>query len=198
MKDCLYTLILASCLLTSCVDRYDAPCRDQVIAKAYVFSEAQAAVMPYSANDTLVYAAGSNDTLYFLTASFVDTVSLNAYNGPNNPECPNDIESHRIVEYVMRDTVSAFELRYKAWQQTGVCVYGAGTQTLEIPLTAIGAEDSTYLDSVSLGNQTFYHVNQLMNNTGVVFYIHPSLGMLQFTKDQKNYTLQRFNSIPWK
>jgi hypothetical protein len=198
MKDIFCAFILAGCLLTSCVDNYDAPCRDQVIAKAYTFSDVQTALMPYSANDTLVYAAGANDTLYFRTVSYLDSASVYPYDGPNNPECPNDFESHRIVRYVLQDSLSGYQLSYKALEQTGACAFTAGAETLEIPITAIGVEDSTFLDSVSLGSNTYYHLNRFTNNTGVVFYIHPTLGILQLKKDQKNYALQRFNSILWK
>jgi hypothetical protein len=184
--------------LSGCVRNVDAPCRDQVIAKVYAFSDSVAAVMPFSRYDTLVYAAAVNDTLYLTTSSYTDSTTVQLANQPNNPECPNDFESHAIRSISVLDSIHSFDIRYRAVEQSGLCTFSWGLESLILAFSAIGARDSTFLDSVVLGNTQFYNVNQFTDQSGSPLYIHPTLGLLQLMKDQKIYTLQRFNSKPWK
>jgi hypothetical protein len=198
MKYFFSSLLLGCLLFTSCVDDYDAPCRDQVIAKTFGFSTAQLAVMPYGEKDSLVYVSDLADTMYLYTSGVLDSAFLEIANTPNNPECPNDFNAYPIEKYKMSDSLSPYVLGYMARKRDSVCAYIDGSSVLELSLSAIGAQDSTYLDSVLLGNRMFYNVNKFTNTAGVPFYIHPTLGILQVMKDQKVYTLQRFNTKPWK
>jgi hypothetical protein len=199
MKYIFYALIITCGLFTACVEDKDSPCRERVVAVAYKFSDDQEAVMAYSKADTLVYYAGIGDSLYLQTSLYVDSVTLQTTNSPNNPDCPNnDYESHEVNFIAIKDSFSSFSVGYKAWQQTSKCIYSFDNEMLEISMSAIGAKDSTFLDSVELGHQMFYNVNKFENANGSIFYIHPTLGMLQLKKDQKKYILQRFNHKPWK
>lgn len=194
-----FTCLLFGCLLfTSCVDDYDAPCRDRVIATTFNFTEAQVAVMPYGDKDSLVYVSDLADTMYLYTSAVLDSAFLEVANTPNNPECPNDFNAYPIVGYRLADSLSDYRLGYKAWKRDSSCMYADGVSSLELPLSAIGVKDSTYIDSIVLGNRMFYGVHQFKNSVGVQFYIHPTLGILQVMKDQKVYTLQGFNKKPWK
>jgi hypothetical protein len=180
MKLFLPVLFLIFGILTGCVDRYDAPCRDQVITKVYTFSAAQASVIPYSKTDTLVYAAGLNDTLYLKTSSYTDSALVFMTNQPNNPECPNDFESHQILQCILSDSLLAFHIDYNVYQLEAFATYSNGSDRLEVGLSAIGAQDSTYLDSVQLGNTMFYGVNTFTNS----FLYSPIIGHTAGKKGQ--------------
>jgi hypothetical protein len=198
MKLFFYPLFLVISLCISCVDKFDAPCRDQVVALKYTFSEVEVGAIPYSAKDTLVFATEVGDTLRLMTSLYLDSVTMNIANSPNNPDCPNDYESHQVLQSTVKDSVSLFFISYHASQLTGICRFAYGAESIEIPLSAIGSTDSSYIDSVLLGNTVYYNVNLFMNGLGTAFYIHPKLGLLRFSKDSKYYSLQKFNSKTWK
>jgi hypothetical protein len=180
------------------VDDYDAPCRNQVVAVTMAFADSQAAVMPYGKDDSLFYLSDAGDSMFLYTNGVLDSAHLEVANTPNNPECPNDFTAYPIVGYRMADSVSGHSIGYKAIKKEALCRYTDGSNFLQIPMAAVGAHDSTFMDSVLLGNKMFYNVNKFTSNNTTPFYIHPTLGLLQIVKDNKQYTLQGFNDKPWK
>lgn len=180
--------------LVSCKPNYDAPCRAQVVADSFLFSAEQQAVMPYSSKDTLVYISVNNDTIQLLTSIFNTTPTIKQSTKPSNPECPNDFNSHASQLIVLKDSLTQTVLSYTASQYSGLCTFTVAAVKIEIPLAQIGLKDSTFMDSVMLGQNMFYNVTIATNHNGQKEYINAKYGLLQFASAGKRYSLIKFNN----
>jgi hypothetical protein len=198
MKPVYSIFIITLFIFTGCKSDYTAPCRNQVVRDSVDFTANQLRTIPFSVSDTLVYyAADSTDSVTFYTSGYNNYPVWALSDKPGNPECPNDYIRYQRLSLMFSDRTGGRSMAYRAGRPYDSCYYSVPGKWIDLPLSAVGAADSTYADSIVLGNRTFYGVNRLVSLRGDTFYISSQLGVLQFNINNTVFTLQRFNS-KWK
>ncbi|MCU0442619.1 MAG: hypothetical protein MUE96_09490 [Bacteroidia bacterium] len=183
------TLILIGllCVQLSCLEDKDAPCRNAIIADSILLPNNIA----YSNTDTLLFTtANNNDSIWLLTKQNNLTAVLVRGNTPNNPDCLNDYIAYTERYIVLRDSVLNIELTVSASRYTDSTRITVANNQLQIGVNAIGQRDSTYSDSLMLGNQMYYKVNRFVSEGGTLFYVNSTQGLLQFEWQQQVYFLR--------
>lgn len=183
------TLILIGLLWVqlSCVEDKDAPCRNAIIADSLLLPNNIA----YSSKDTLLFTTANNsDTIWLITKLNNLTAVLVRGNTPNNPDCPNDYIAKAERYILLRDSVLNIELTVAASRYTDSTQITVANNQLQMGVNAIGQRDSTYADSLMLGNQMYYKVNRFVGEGGTLFYVNRTQGLLQFEWQQQVYFLR--------
>jgi hypothetical protein len=194
--------VVALLFVAGCKDDYTAPCRDAAAIDSAVFSETHLDNIPYTGHDTLVYVSEVNDSIVLLTETYSDEPYRLVTDQPGNPECPNnDFITYDRVSTQLSNNAGNTKLFFTAARTNSntstndSAMYAiTGYGSLLLRLSALGARDSTFVDSVSLANHTYFNVNCFVNEQGDTFYVNGSLGLLQFKQNAKRYTLRKFNN----
>lgn len=167
-----------------------------MVADSAVFTASMVANLPYTGHDTLLYVSDAADSVTLLTQTYNDAPYLVLTDQPGNPECPdNDYFSFDVTSALLANNANTTRLFFGAGRTNDSWIYSVSNfGSIALPISALGRKDSTYTDSVTLFNHTFYGVNKFVNTQGDTFYVNGRLGLLQFKQSAKRFTIQKFNS----